>query len=71
MKAQHTIGDQAEEEPSECGRQIGGIGDSNRKMTLPKGYKLPQAEKERLEKIEREHARLRNNARGFDPEYQE
>jgi hypothetical protein len=40
------------------------------RMTLPKGYKLPPAEKERIEKIEREHARLRNNARGIDPEYQ-
>jgi hypothetical protein len=40
-------------------------------MTMPKGYKLPQAERERLEKIEREHAKLRNAARGIDVEYQE
>ncbi len=39
-------------------------------MTMPKGYKLPEAEKKRLEKIEKEHDALRNKARGFDV-YQE
>jgi hypothetical protein len=38
-------------------------------MTLPKGYVPPPAEKERIERLEREHQRQLSLARGIDVEY--